>query len=144
MKPNYVLKPTIGQTLKANASLETGGQYNKYLYDFSILYKTNIAETQKQEIRTQILKYVHIAFRDGMVFSPYDIYTSFGYYSGNFYVKAYPCYTEDGRQRYVIMRLVKLDVIFQERTRLYDEFQTVKEIHERCDIDYEIEELNIA
>lgn len=144
MKPNYILKSTIGQTLKANKNLENAEKNKRYLYDFSILYKLNIDETKKQEIKAQIIKNTDVAWRDGMVFSPYDIYTAFNYYSGNFYVKAYPCYTNDGKQRYVIMRLVKLDITFQERTRLYDEFCTVEEIHECCDMDYEIEELNIA
>lgn len=144
MKPDYTLKPTIAQTLKANASLEKAERNKRYLYDFAILCETDIDEPQKQEIKAQVIKYSDIVFRDGMVCSPYDICTSFNYYSGNFYVKAYPCYTEDGKQKYIIMRLVKLDITFQERTCIYDEFQVTKEIHECCDVDYEIEELNIA
>jgi len=144
MKPDYILKSTIGQTLKANPSLEMTEQNKRYLYDFSILYKTDIDDYKKQEIKAQIIKYVHIAFREGMVFSQYDLYTSFNYYSGNFYVKAYPCYADDGKQKYVIMQLVKLDITFQERKSIYDEFKTIEEIHEQCGHDYEIEELNIA
>jgi hypothetical protein len=144
MKPNYTLKSTVGQTLKANTSLETATKDKHYLYDFSILNNADIDDGKKQEIKAQIIKYTDIACREGMVFSPYDIYTSFGYYSGNFYVKAYPCYAEDGKRKYVIMRLVKLDVIFQERKSIYNDFKTVAEIHDRCESDYAIEELNIA
>jgi hypothetical protein len=144
MKPSYTLKTTIGQTLKANASLETANKNKQYLYDFSILYKADIDESKKQEIKAQIIKYSDIVWRDHTLFSQSDIYTSFQWYSGECYVKAYPCYTEDGRRKYVIMRLVKLDIVFQERKSIYDDFETISEVHERCDTDYAIEELNIA
>ena len=144
MKPNYTLKTTVGQTLKANASLETANKDKHYLYDFSILNNADIDEDKKQEIKAQIIKYTDIAWRDHSLFSQSDIYTSFQWYSGECYVKAYPCYTEDGKRKYVIMRLVKLDVVFQERTSIYNDFETVAEIHERCESDYAIEELNIA
>ena len=146
MKPNYTLKTTIGQTLKANTILETAEKTKRFLYDFSMLYKTDIEDSTKKEIKAQIIKFTcnSIAFRNGMIFSQNDIYTAFNYYCGNYYVKAYPCYTEDGKQKYVIMRLVKLDVVFQERKSVYNDFETVAEIHEHCESDYEIEELNIA
>jgi len=144
MKPNYTLKTTIGQTLKANASLEAATKDKRYLYDFSILYKTDIDDAQKQEIKAQIIKYTDVAWRNHSLFSQSDIYTSFQWYSGECYVKAYPCYTEDGKQKYVIMRLVKLDIVLQERKSVYNDFETVSEVHERCDTDYEIKELNIA
>ena len=144
MKPNYTLKTTIGQTLKANASLETATKDKHYLYDFSILNNAYIDDDQKQEIKAQIIKYTDVAWRNHSLFSQSDIYTSFQWYSGEYYVKAYPCYTEDGKRKYVIMRLVKLDVVFQERKSIYNDFETVSEIHERCESDYAIEELNIA
>ena len=144
MKPNYTLKTTVGQTLKANASLETATKDKRYLYDFSILYKTDIDEDKKQEIKAQIIKYTDIAWRDHSLFSQSDIYTSFQWYSGECYVKAYPCYTEDGKRKYVIMRLVKLDIVFKERKSVYDEFETALEVHECCNTDYAIEDLNIA
>ena len=113
MKPNYALKTTVGQTLKSNASLETAEKNKRFLYDFSLLYESSLPDGKTQEIKMQIVKYVDIAFRESSLFSQSD--SQFDYYSGECYVKAYPCYTKDGRQKYVIMRLVKLDIVFKER-----------------------------
>lgn len=142
MQRNYTLKPTVGQTLKANSSLEKVERDKKYLYDFSILYEADIEDEKKQEIKDQIIKYTNVTFRNSAVFNQTD--SRFDRYSGEYYIKAYPCYATDGKRKYVIMRLVKLDVVFYERKCIYDDFDTVSEIHECCDTDYTIEHLNIA
>lgn len=151
MTTEYNLKRTIGQTMKSNPYLEkispeNSGKYSKrFLFDFSLLNNANIQPEPLQEIKAQIMKYCNsVTSRELAIFRPRDIYTVFEWYSGYAYIKPHMCYDEHGKQVYVIMELVKIDLVFSEKKTIYDQLEVVREIHEFSATNNAIEELNIA
>jgi len=148
---NYTLLDTVGKTLKANKELFQIEKYyedkykNNYLYDLSLLDDKNISTEDMEDIKKECMKCLTMAFKEVFVWSKSDIYMSFNYFSGSLYFKPTTVYSNAKNKRvYVIMQLVKVDIIFKNRNSLYNDYTVTNEIHETIAYNMESIDLEIA
>lgn len=128
---NYNFQKTLASTAKKNGfEVYVDSRNKKTLFDFSLLNGMGLDEQTEKGIKQHIMEYA--GYDDYIwIHSNFDSLDSrWNIYSGDAYIKKYLVYG-DARLLYIIFELVKIDIRFSERSRIWDEYTLYDEKHEQ-------------